>query len=233
MKSVLAAIAAILLLTGSSSALCATPQDRLVCAEYFHEQAVVIAKLVRSRHVVPKGEDASEYDLYTLETTELLRGKIPHRFVVVDEDNSGRSGVLEDIGESYLLFLSYVPQYKAWGIDGCSNSDSLKLAGDTLQAVRQLQTGGQQGGTIHGLVWPAPGASVLVRAINGNFKTTTTTDGEGEFHVHVPAGTYRVWPVQKGKKFQVDLFSYQNPRKIKIVNGGCAQMQFNDVEHSR
>ena len=130
-------------------------------------------------------------------------------------------------------FSSYVPQYKAWSLDGCSNSDSLQLAGDTLQTIRQLQAGGNDGGTIHGLVWPDPGATVLVRGIHGNFRTTATTDSEGEFHVHVPAGVYSVWPIHKGKKFEVDLLSYQNPRKIKIVNGGCAQMQFNDVEHSR
>ena len=86
-------MAAILLLTGSSSALCATPHDRLVCAEYFHEQAVVTAKLVRSRHVVPKGEDKDEYDRYTMQTTQVLRGNIPARFVVIQENNSGRSGI--------------------------------------------------------------------------------------------------------------------------------------------
>src|SRR5258708_27457374 len=233
MKSILAAIVAILLLAGSSSALCATPRPRLVCAEYFHEQAVVIAKLVRSRHVVPKGEDADEYYRYTMQTTEVLRGKIPSRFVVIQEMNSGRSAVDWNIDDSYLLFLFYDSRYKAWSLDGCSNSDSLKLAGDTLQTIRQLQAGGQQGGTIHGLVWGPTGTTMLVRAINGNFKTTTTTDSEGEFHVHVPAGLYTVWPIQKGKKFEVYFLSYQNPRKIKIVNGGCAQMQFNVVEHSR
>src|SRR5258708_31927554 len=139
MKSVLAAMAAVLLLTVSSSALCATPRRRLVCAEYFHEQTVVIAKLVRSRHVVPRGEDADEYDRYTMQTTEVLRGRITARFVIVQELNSGRAAIDWNTDESYLLFLSYLPRYNAWALDRCSNADVLELAGHTLQTIRQHQ----------------------------------------------------------------------------------------------
>ncbi len=45
--------------------------------------------------------------------------------------------------------------------------------------------------------------------------------------VHVPAGLYAVWPIHKGTQYEVDFRSYENPRKIRIESGGCAQVQFN------
>ena len=217
----------LLLLAGSSYALCGHPTPRLVCAEYFHEQVVVTATLVRIRHFVPKDPDGDEYDLFAMETTRVLRGKIPQHFRVIQEYNSGRAGIDWTLGESYLLFLFYSAEDKAWSLDGCSNSDLLSKSGTVLQEIQRLQTHKGNGGTIQGLVWPGPNTTVLVRGMHLNFKTTTQANQRGEFSVHVPAGFYTVWPVHQGKRFEVDFLSYQDPRKIEIVDGGCAQMQFN------
>jgi hypothetical protein len=226
-RNLVAVMSAVVLLAGSSSALCGSPRPRLACAEFFQEQAVVTAKLISARHVLPKNEDRDDYDLYTMETTQILRGTLPQRFRVIQENNSGRTGIAWYPGESYLLFLSYSPEHKAWSLDGCSNSDRLSESEKVLQEIQQLRAQPGSGGTIQGLVWPASEATVLVRAMHGSFKTATKTNEEGGFKVHVPAGRYTVWPVHKGQQFEVDLLSYENPRKIKIANGGCAQVQFN------
>jgi hypothetical protein len=221
MLKTLASLAPVLSLVVPAGALCGHPNPRLVCAEYFQEDAVVIAQVVKSRPV-PSAEDV-DYTLYTMNVERVLRGGISPRFRVIQGNNSGRVGFSWVKGESYLLFISYNKEYKAWALDGCSNSGPIEEAARTLKSIDQLRAGGH-GGTIQGIVWPDAGATVTARGTTGVFKTTTGE--EGEFEIHVPAGEYRVSVRHAGKRFEPDFMSYEDPHGLRVRNGACAQVQF-------
>ena len=78
------------LLVSSAHAVCMDPQPRLVCAEYFHEQTVVIARLFRSHYVEPKG-DAIDYHIYSMRAENILHGRIDPEFRIYEENSSGRA----------------------------------------------------------------------------------------------------------------------------------------------
>jgi hypothetical protein len=221
MPKTLASLALVFSLVMPARALCGHPGPRLLCAEYFQEDAVVIAQVVKSRPV-PNADDV-DYTLYTMNVERVLRGRISPRFRVIQGNDSGRVGFPWEKGESYLLFISYKKEYKAWALDGCSNSGPIELVAETLKSIEQLRAGGH-GGTIQGLVWPDAGATVTARGTTGVFKATTSE--EGEFEIHVPAGEYRVSVRHAGKRFEPDFLSYEDPRRLRVRNGGCAQVQF-------
>ena len=64
----------------AASAVCSEPQPRMVCAEYFQSQAVVVAKLIQTTHHVPK----DERDSYTCELRleKAIRVTVPPTFKI-------------------------------------------------------------------------------------------------------------------------------------------------------
>ncbi|HEV2963657.1 MAG TPA: hypothetical protein VG649_17660 [Candidatus Angelobacter sp.] len=224
MQKAYASALVVLWLATSASARCLDPSPRLLCAEYFQSDAVVTAKLLKTRRVTLPDDD---YFLYTMRTERVFRGKVPAVFKVVDDAGTGRALIPEEEGPGYLLFLRYQKPYKAWSVDNCGNSHPLSESADTLKRIDQLQAGGN-GGTIQGVVFLDPGSTVLVRGKQGTFKTTT--DQQGHFEVHVPAGQYSVSVIHQGKRFEPDDLSYEDPKKLRVHNGGCAQVQFNLIE---
>ena len=207
------------------AAVCSVPQPRLVCAEYFNSQAVVTATLVAKKHVVPK--DKMDWFVYTLQTKTVLRGTTPASFPIYEENSSGRATFGWKVGTTYLLFLWYSKEGGAWELDGCGNSAPLKQAAATLKQIQHIRT--VHGGSIRGvtstpaLSEPLPGVMVVARGSNGKF--TTTTNPAGEFMIHLPAGQYTVRAIRLGWSFEPDDFTYEDPAKIRIQNGGCAQVQ--------
>src|SRR5215813_2735590 len=133
------------LFVSSADALCMQPQPRLVCAEFFREQVVVIAKLTRVGHVAPKSDD--DYFVYTMQTDRVLRGKIQGTFRIHEANGSGRAWFGWELGETYVLFLSYLREERAWVLDGCGNSDRLRDSPEVLKKIEQLKDG-KDGGVI-------------------------------------------------------------------------------------
>ena len=228
MQRMFAAVVLALLLGASASAACPNPRPRLVRAEFFQSDAVVTARFMRARHVTVSDDD--DYLLYTMQTERVLRGKMRAIFRVIDSPYASGRALAPEKGERYLLFLSYQKEHKAWTLDGCGNSELLQSSTEALKEIHQLQAGGH-GGTVQGNVWlpfdaevKVNGATVLVRGKQGTFKATT--DQEGNFAVHVPAGVYSAKVFQKGKRFEPDIWSYEDPKRFRVSNGGSAQLQF-------
>jgi hypothetical protein len=195
----------------------------LVCAEYFSEQTVVITRLVRTRYVNPK--NAIDYHLYSLRTERVLRGRIDPEFTIYEENSSGRASFNWKKGETYLLFLSYSKQDHGWELDGCGNSGPLSKSAAALKEIDQISTAANgAGGTISGEVWLEPGVTVIAKGSVGSFRATS--DRQGQFRIHVPAGVYSVQAMQRGTRFAANDFSYELPRNVHIENGGCAQIRF-------
>src|SRR5262249_4351590 len=168
---------------------------------------------------------------------QVFRGKISSRFRIIDGNNSGRVGLEE--GQTYLLFLSFMKEDNAWAVDSCGNSGRIQESGTVLREIEKLQHVRRgEGGTIQGSVWLTqgaqvdPGATVLVRGVSvrGDRRTLrTTSNDKGKFSIHVPAGQYRVRVIHKGTVFEPAALSYEDPGKLRVADGGCAQVQFDVV----
>ncbi len=223
-RKISAVVALAILVSAPAAAVCRVPQPRLVCAEYFHEQLVVVAKLVRSTYVTT-GHDLDGHE-YELRTARVLRGKIGPTFNIWEENSSGRAGFAWKTGRSYVLFLSYSKRDQAWSLDGCGNSGPTGQAGRVLEEVQQLRAG-KSGGVIEGHVYryeAIAGVKILVRGDGRRFETVTNR--KGEFKIRVPAGQYIASASLDKMSFVGDDFSYEDPQNIAIENGGCAQLEF-------
>jgi hypothetical protein len=222
MQRVFSVVVLALFLGTTASAICLYPRPRLLCAEYFQEEAVVTAKFLKIRHVTLSDDD---YLVYTMQTERVLRGKMRAIFRLIDDPYTHRA-LFPEKGQRYLLFLSYNKDLRAWALDDCGSSGPLAESADILKGIDQLQ--GQHGGTIQGVASLDAVSTVLVRGKQHTFRTTT--NDQGEFEVHVPAGEYSVSVVHKGKRFEPDPLSYEDPKKLRVRNGGCAQVQFDLIE---
>jgi hypothetical protein len=209
----------------SAFAFCNQPQPRLVCAEYFASQVVVEAKLVESRYV-PSAGDVDGHT-YEMQTESVLRGNIGEHFKVWEENSSGRATFDWKTGTSYLLFF-YAENDIGWILDGCGNSGPLEKRQPELREIEALQK--RHGGMIQvalggdSFAWSPvmSGAQVNARGTDGTFSATTNDKGIAE--IHVPPGQYSV-AVENQQVVPYDL-SFEDPRKILIENGTCAQIQF-------
>jgi len=224
-----------LILPQSAMSICGAPQPRLVCAEYFHSQLVVEATLVQSSKLRDKNdpEGISAYS-YTLRVNRALRGKMAGAIRVYEANNSGRATFEWVSGKEYLLFLFYAPDEKSWELDGCGNSGPLSEAKMALSEIATIKAA-HGGGVIHGVVRDSeelpftviPGVRVEAQGTTGPY--SATTNEKGEFQMDVPAGKYIVRVVDNGLFFDKALFSYEDPSKIQIEPGGCAQVEFAKV----
>jgi hypothetical protein len=218
-------------------AFCFVPQPRLTCAEYFASRLVVEATLVQTKIISDKGDPLGiEAHVYTLAVNKVMRGKAMGRIQVYEGNDSGRATFNWTRGKKYLLFLSYVPSENSWALDSCGNSGPLDTANAALSEIEAVNAS-HDGGVIYGVVSqqalsaPIPGVRVEVKGENGEY--VATTDEKGEFQMKVPAGRYSARASQNGISFSKADISYEDPGNIQIEPGGCAQVQFAQVEGSQ
>ena len=229
MKYSLLLAIAVLLFASPAMGLCDVPQPRLVCAEYFASKVVVEATLVKvsSIHDSDDPEGVAAY-VYSLNANRVIRGHIDDVFRVHEGNDSGRATFGWKTGQKYLLFLFYSDSDKAWQLDGCGNSGPISGAKAVLQQVDAIQAS-HGGGVIHGVIsqqaLSTPISKVRLEALGTNGIYTATTNAKGEFEMKVPAGQYSVRAIKTGFSFATADFSYENPHKLRIESGGCAQVQ--------
>ena len=217
----------------SAWCVCNVPQPRMVCAEYFQSQAVVVAKLVGIKSVPQKWPD---HFIYKLVTIRRLRGDVPQIFELFEGNDSGRAPFDWKLDEQYLLFLNRPTSstYNLPSIDGCGNSSPLAGAAVAFKKIRALSEFGDRG-LISGMVgtdsWTTgvPGVAIT---ISGNHRTfLVNTNAHGKFIKTVPVGVYQVTAMKNGINVLAEPFSYENPSHVVIHPGGCAQVQFTDAPH--
>jgi hypothetical protein len=197
----------------------------LVRAEYSQSEAVVIAHLVRSRHITPK--DDQDYRLYTFQAEKILRGSIPSQFVLWDENSSGRLSFDVLRGRKYLLFVDHWAERGWWTADGCGNSGEVSKVAKALREIQRttalrdaLITGTVEAGI------PVAHAKVLALRKNDGKQFETQTSDHGTFALTVPSGEYSVKVNARGKTFVTSWLSYENAESVKLESRGCAQIQF-------
>jgi len=218
-------------------AFCRVPQPRLTCAEYFASTLVVEATLVQT-HVLGDKDDplGISAHVYSMRVNRILHGKVEEHLRIYEGNDSGRAPFSWTVGKEYLLFLFYVPQDKSWELDGCGNSGPLDTAKAALSEIETIKVA-HDGGVIYGTVSqqalsvPIPGVHIEIQG--GDVHYAATSNEKGEFQKNVPAGRYSVRAVERGVSFAKADISYDDPAGIQIEPGGCAQIQFVEVEGSQ
>jgi hypothetical protein len=211
-----------------SGAVCHAPLPRLVCAEYFHSKAIVIARLAGITRVRDSyGDITGTYYSMTVERT--LHGEVPRLFRIYEANDSGRADFIWDVDESYLLFLLEQSPSQGWLIDGCGNSGPSELRGKAIQqveAISSTSTGATIQGAVGGRSSSHPIAGVQIEATGPDGAKTAQTNRDGRFAMHVSPGKYQVRALSPEKTFIADDLSYEDPGNLVLQNGGCAQVQF-------
>ena len=216
---------AILAVPRAAVGVCDRPQPRAVRAEYSQSDAVVIAQLVKSQHINPK--DDQDYHLYTFQVERLFRGSIPSRFVLWDENSSGRLTFDVLRGRKYLLFVNRWATKGWWTADGCGNSGEVSKVAKSLREIERIPS--LQDALITGEVQaaiPVTHANVVaLRKKDGNQFKTQIRDN-GTFTLNVPPGEYSVRVIGAGKSFVTHWLSYEKADSVRLERGGCAQIEF-------
>lgn len=211
-----------------AGAYCNVPQPRLVCAEYFHGKAVVIAKLAGVTTVKDSYDDVTG-TYYSMTVEQALRGRVSRLFRVYVGNDSGRTTFDWKTGSSYLLFLLKETPNGAWVIDGCGNSgpaDSKQSALDQVDIIDHTSNRAKIQGAVGGISFSFPLSGVKVEASGPGGVITAETNADGRFEMRVTPGKYRVRALSPGKTFVAADITYENPDDVVLENGGCAQIQF-------
>lgn len=215
----------------SVSAFCFVPQPRRVCAEYFASTFVVEATLIQAHTVHDKDDPESiQAHIYTLDVNRSIRGKIDGKVQVYDGNDSGRVTFDWKMGAKYLLFLIHPDEHESLlAVDSCGNSGPLNKAAVALSEIETIKSSKGEG-TILGVVshqalsFPISGVHVEADGTGGKF--VAISNGNGQFEMKVPPGSYSVKATDKTAVFSKADISYEDPRKVQIEAGGCAQIQF-------
>lgn len=229
------AIVFTVLLWSQAGAYCNVPQPRLVCAEYFHSKAVVIARLAGVTTVKDSYDDVTgTYCSMTLE--QALRGETRRLFRVYVANEGRRAKFEWKTGDLYLLFLQQQTPNGAWLIDGCGNSgptDSKQSALDQIDMIDHTSNRAKIQGAVAGISFSFPLAGVQVEATGPGGIITAETNAVGKFEMRVSPGKYQVRALSQGKTFVAAENSYENPDDVVLENSGCAQVQFveSDKKH--
>lgn len=210
-------------------AVCPAPHSPRVCTEFFISDATFVGT-VTSSHYLTRGLAGHDPGWsYELKVTKVYRGLAAPIIRVFTENNSGRFPL--ELGHEYLLFAD--KDAAQWNIDGCGNSAELSQADTVVHQIKQVlqnmnsASGGDIAGQIAKEYVGAEGVSGISVAARTTRKSYTGVTGiDGQFHIHVPAGEYSVIPESSNWIVSIYDLSYQQPDKVLIVNGGCADLQF-------
>jgi hypothetical protein len=221
-----AAVSAAMALHGDMQAATPEPAPK-VCSEYFKSELVFTGTVVSVNELAPEGDSEGGWE-YRLDVLTVFRGPDQQTVEVSTENTSARFPL--KIGASYLLFASR-QQGRLWVYDG-GNSHVIERSSKQLQELEKLRRPGP-GGWVEGRVvsrskdgWaPVPAASLLVSSENGETRSARA-DARGSFHVLLASGSYRI--VASSPNWLIKPFdlSYDDPDKISIQNGQCAQVLF-------
>jgi hypothetical protein len=224
MQKIVSLAAAIVLAIPPAWSHCTSP-PRLICAEYSNSELVVIAALTNGRY--EKHTDRDDAHIFTLRTIKTLRGEVGDTFQITDPNSTARASFDWKRGRSYLLFLKPVGD-GTWWLESCGYSGPLNQAGPTLKVIASLKerTNGLINGTVIGAHSWISKAGITIKVHGDARNYIATTDGDGNFSIHVIPGHYQVLAIEPGSTFQTDPYSNENPNNITIQDGGCAQITF-------
>jgi len=231
-----AAISVSALIAGSAQAYCLQPQPVRVCTEFFHSENVVVAKILAVRKI-PDTPDPNNVEgwFYKIAVSKSYRGeKLANDEIYTGNDETKFT---MEVGKSYLLFINKNQQSRP-APDACGNSSELSQADKSIAAIDQVLKASAGGGAdIAGRVMlPLPGSQaisdsgapaipVTVQNYVGRDQTITT-DQQGNFSIHVPAGHYTVVGMSEFWNVVPYSLAYMKPTDFELPDGSCADLVF-------
>ena len=235
-RTICASVACLFMAAGTAEAICLAPSPVRVCTEFFHSENVVTAKILSVRKI-PDTPDPNNVEgwFYKIAVAKSYRGPKPPDEIYTGNDETKFT---MEVGKSYLLFINKNAQSRP-APDTCGNSSELGKANDAIAAIDKIikAAGSGGGGDIGGrVVLPipgsqamsetgAPGISLSIQNYVGRGQTVTT-DQNGRFDAHVPAGHYTV--VGASDKWDIVPYalSYMKPTDFELPDGACADFVF-------
>jgi len=111
-----------------------------VTQEFAASKFVFVGRVLSTKEIAVKSESITGGTFYTLEVSDVLKGKLPHRVRLYSENSSGRFPMV--VGKRYLIFTDYsiFEGIRGWqlAVNSCGNSGPFPKANDTLTIVRKL-----------------------------------------------------------------------------------------------
>ena len=226
-----------LLAAGPAQAVCLAPQPVRVCTEFFRSENVMVAKILSVRKI-PDTPDPNNVEgwFYKIAVDKNYRGtKLPNDEIYTGNDETKFT---MEVGKSYLLFINKNPQSRP-APDACGNSSEISKANDAVTAIDKIAKAAASGGggDIGGRVMlpiagsqaisesGAPGISLTIQNYVGRDQTVTT-DQQGRFDAHVPAGHYTVVGASETWDIVPYALSYMKPTDFELPDGSCADLVF-------
>jgi hypothetical protein len=216
----LKAIALGLLITKNATgafAMCPYPTPR-ACSAYFESDAVFVATVVSEQRV-------DDYLRFGVRVSRVLRGKVDRSAVVYSGDDTAR--LLWDVGREYVVFAKLVNGRLESGDDCGPLSDPARVAKtiNEIEGLRHVTDAVVEGEVLATQPEGAGVAGVGVDVVGSGRTYRVRSDARGRFRVRVPAGRYEANVDPRVAK-QSDYNLGTDPRRLVLVPGQCAQLQF-------
>lgn len=136
MKTILAALVFLLLISGAAGAACFYDHPPTLAEEFRDSQSVFIGKVL-SETPVPASGLFYEGQNYLIEIQEILKGNPSKTLTVFSENSTGRFPMT--VQETYIVLLYYYDS--RYSIDNCGNSGLLSEKQSVLSEIRLLKKG--------------------------------------------------------------------------------------------
>ena len=168
-------------------------------------------------------------------STTSCEERLERRYSCTKQTTVGAPHSLGFREESTCYFFSDVEN--AWELDSCGNSGPLSESAVVLAEIATIKKA-HGSGAIHGVVRGSEGlpeamiSGAHIEAVGKNGRYPATTNENGKFEIKVPAGQYVVTASKSGITFGKAQFSYEDPQKVRIEPGGCAQVEFAEMDGS-
>ena len=198
-------------------AMCPHPTPK-ACSAFFESDAVFVATVVSTHRV-------DDYLRFGVRVSRVLRGKVDRSEVVYSGDDTAR--LLWDVGREYVVFARLVNGRLESGNDCGPLSDPARVAEtiNEIEGLRHVTDAVVEGEVLADQPEGAGVAGIGADVVGSGGTYRVRSDARGRFRVRVPAGRYEAIVDPRVAK-QSDYNLGIDPRKLVLVPGQCAQLQF-------
>jgi len=209
------------------------PHPRRICTEVFHNDLVFTGKVLKATDHYD-AEGWAETITYRVKVLTVFKGPQQEVFDINTGWNSGAQYL--DVGKEYLLFAKLhrnpdEPLWNGYFIGGGDNngllSESAVNVAQILSVLKKHAT--SKTGSIRGRVYSFEEkdmSGIKFEAFSGRHRYQAVSDADGWFEFDVLPGIYRIEPQDKHGSIQVYDLSYDDPAKVEIKAGECAEVAF-------
>lgn len=206
-----------------------------VCTEYGASDFVFIADVLSHRRLRETSAIIDYEHVYRLRVARRFKGKAPRLFTVYTSATS--AGEQLEVGRRYVLFAQR--RFGRPTLFGGGNNRSGAAAARIVTQLLALRTRHQSLASIRGRLdlsdgglRPAGFLRVELARSDGA-RRRQRSDASGFFYAVVPPGVWQARIVEPGWTGRTGVYSFQDIGRIKLVAGGCADLEIETVRAGR